>query len=328
MTGLTAGRLNDVLIEDMPPTGARGPGFDAPVVPGGYLWWYLDVLDPVSGLGLTIIAFVGNVFSPRYFAARARGAADPHDFCAINVALYRPGGDRWVMSEVARADAHRSAADFSVGCSHLRWEGEVLVVDFDERTAPWPGRLAGQVRLHPAQAFGPRVNLSPDGAHRWYPVAPLAHAEVILEAPQLRFAGPAYHDVNHGDAPLEQHFCSWDWSRTTHADAATVLYDTQLRTGDALRFGRRFTADGQMIDVDPPKAHDLGRTGWRMPRHTRTAPDTPVAVQRTLVDAPFYSRSWLTVGPDHTIHESVDLDRFSAGWVRFLLPFKMRGGFR
>jgi hypothetical protein len=56
----------------------------------------------------------------------------------------------------------------------------------------------------------------------------------------------------------------------------------------------------------------------------------------TLLDAPFYARSRLAwresiAGADASLnvvamHESVDLDRFDAGWVRFLLPFRMRGG--
>jgi carotenoid 1,2-hydratase len=230
------------------------------------------------------------------------------------------------MTEVPPTAVRRDADGLHVGGSHVRWAGDVLEVDFAERTAPWGRPLAGRVRLHPAHRFAPQVDLSGDGVHRWYPVAPLAHAEVTLTAPSLRFAGPAYHDVNHGDAPLEQHFARWDWSRISGPDAATVLYDTALRGGGETRFGRRFGRDGQMTPVDPAQPHDLGRTGWRMPRHTRAEVGQAAATRRTLVDAPFYSRSWLTVGAEHGIHESVDLDRFGAGWVRFLLPFKMRGG--
>jgi carotenoid 1,2-hydratase len=47
----------------------------------------------------------------------------------------------------------------------------------------------------------------------------------------------------------------------------------------------------------------------------------------TLEDAPFYARSLLTTRlagtPAQTFHESLSLDRFSRGWVRMLLPFRM-----
>ena len=41
-----------------------GPRFDAPVPPGGYAWWYVDALSDDGRHGLTVIAFVGSVFSP------------------------------------------------------------------------------------------------------------------------------------------------------------------------------------------------------------------------------------------------------------------------
>ena len=51
-------------------------GFDAAVPSGGYRWWYLDGLSDDGRHGLTIIGFVGSVFSPYYARARA-GAAMP-----------------------------------------------------------------------------------------------------------------------------------------------------------------------------------------------------------------------------------------------------------
>ncbi|NBO88372.1 MAG: carotenoid 1,2-hydratase, partial [Betaproteobacteria bacterium] len=31
---------------------------------GGYLWWYVDAMSDDGQFGLTLIAFVGSVFSP------------------------------------------------------------------------------------------------------------------------------------------------------------------------------------------------------------------------------------------------------------------------
>ena len=52
------------------------PGFDQPVAPGGYLWWYIDAISDDGQYGLTIIAFVGSVFSPYYALARGLKAAE------------------------------------------------------------------------------------------------------------------------------------------------------------------------------------------------------------------------------------------------------------
>ena len=44
-------------------------------------------------MALTLIAFVGSVFSPYYAWARRRGQADAENHCALNLALYRrPAG--------------------------------------------------------------------------------------------------------------------------------------------------------------------------------------------------------------------------------------------
>ena len=68
--------------------------------------------------GLTIIAFIGSVFSPYYAFARRRGAADPEQFCALNVALYGPGG-RWAMTERSKRHVTRQPDRFAVGPSAL-----------------------------------------------------------------------------------------------------------------------------------------------------------------------------------------------------------------
>ena len=38
--------------------------FDQPVTNGGYAWWYIDAISDDGNHGLTLIAFVGSVFSP------------------------------------------------------------------------------------------------------------------------------------------------------------------------------------------------------------------------------------------------------------------------
>ena len=77
------------------PLGGRlpdgGPGFDQPVTQNGYAWWYVDALSDDGTNGITIIAFIGSVFSPYYALARRNGPADPLNHCAINVAIYRKG---------------------------------------------------------------------------------------------------------------------------------------------------------------------------------------------------------------------------------------------
>ena len=44
------------------------PRFDQAVAPGGYLWWYVDAISDDGQHALSIIAFVGSVFSPDVFS--------------------------------------------------------------------------------------------------------------------------------------------------------------------------------------------------------------------------------------------------------------------
>ena len=52
---------------------AQGPRFDVHVAPNGYAWWYIDATSEDGRYGLTIIAFIGSVFSPYY---KLSGRAD------------------------------------------------------------------------------------------------------------------------------------------------------------------------------------------------------------------------------------------------------------
>ena len=85
--------------------------FDQPVPAGGYAWWYIDAISDDGNHGLTLIAFVGSVFSPYYAWARRRAGpagADPLNHCAVNVALYGRSGSRWATYPRARLSRRRA----------------------------------------------------------------------------------------------------------------------------------------------------------------------------------------------------------------------------
>ncbi len=70
---------------------ARGPRFDQPVPPHGYAWWYVDALSDDGRHGITLIAFIGSVFSPYYAWTRRRGRRPAPPLRAERRALRRPG---------------------------------------------------------------------------------------------------------------------------------------------------------------------------------------------------------------------------------------------
>ncbi len=278
---------------------------------------------------MTIIAFVGSVFSPHYARARARGAADPEDHCAINVALYGPAR-RWSMTERRKPALHRDAATFSLGRSRLAWNGDALTIFLDEIGAPWPARIRGTVTLHPGALTEHVVALDAGGVHRWQPLAPRARIEVRLSDPALHWSGNAYWDRNHGDAPLEGAFAGWHWSRADMRTGTAIHYDVQPRNGSRRIFSLHCAADGATTSLATLPEAALPRSRWGVARATRADARGDARVVETLLDAPFYARSIIASRvygvPVTAMHESLSLDRFRQAWVRMLLPFRMRRG--
>jgi len=301
------------------------PGFATLIPAGGYRWWYLDGLSDDGRHGLTIIAFVGSVFSPYYAMARRSGSATPENFCALNVALYGERGHRWSMTERSRRWTDQGDARFVIGPSNMRWEDGDLVIDIDEVTVPLPSRLRGQVRLTPSAICTHEVNLDPAGLHHWRPVAPVARIAASFEKPGLSWSGIGYHDMNWGSVPLENSFDSWVWSRAALPGGAGIVYDTVLSGGERSAFALMIGADGQVKETAVPPRVEMPGTFWRMARHMRA--DRPFEILSLLEDSPFYARSLLRLdtdgGPAFAFHESLSLARFRNPVVQAMLPFRM-----
>jgi carotenoid 1,2-hydratase len=272
------------------------------------------------------------VFSPYYAWARRRGAADPENFCAVNVALYGPGRrKRWALTERRATSLRRDRDTLAIGPSLLAWDGSALTIRIAETTVPIPSRLRGTVRVHPAALTGHTETLDAAGRHRWSPIAPAGRIEVAMDQPALRWSGHAYLDSNTGARPLEDDFVRWDWSRAALGQGvgqgAALLYDVTRRDGSALSLALRTDAAGRVTPFDPPPPYPLRPTLWRVQRTTRADAGYPATVRRTLEDAPFYVRDVLTtrlLGEDTVaMHESLALDRFRNKVVQMMLPFRM-----
>lgn len=299
----------------------RGLGFDRAVPPRGYAWWYVDALSDDGADALTIIAFIGSVFSPYYAWA---GRTDPEHHNALNVALYRKRGSRWSMTERGRSSLARSGDSLQIGPSSLRFDGDALELDIHERGWPVPRRVRGRVRVLPEVSGGDALVLSKTGSHHWWPIAPRARVEVHFDDPAVRWSGTGYLDANWGAAPLEDDFQSWTWSRAPLTRGAAVLYDVTPRIGPPSSMALRFER-GRVERFEPPPQAPLPRSLFGIGRATRT--EANAAVVKTLTDAHFYARSVVSArlcGEDVLgVHESLELDRFRTTWAKLMLPFRM-----
>lgn len=280
---------------------------------------------------LTVIALLGNVFSPYYASRRRHGGADALNHCALNVVLYGRGA-RWALTERGHADVARDRVTLRIGPSQLRWDGEQLLIEVDEWCVPVPRRLRGRIRLTPRALVDYAAPLDETGAHRWRPLAPIARVEVQFDHPAVRWAGPAYLDSNAGDAPIEDAFVDWDWLRAPIGDDAAVIYDVRRRSGGEHGLALRFDSQGRVHPIEAPPIARLPRTRWGVSRACRSEHDGRATVVRTLEDTPFYARSLVETqllgAPTIAMHESLSLDRFRARWVQSLLPFRLPRAWR
>lgn len=276
--------------------------------------------------GITLIAFVGSVFSPYYAWARRRGAVQADQHCALNVAIYSKGQGRWAMTERGQRHCQRSARQFMIGPSQLSWDGDCLTIDIHEMCAPLPRRIRGRIKLWPQQLIAYATPLDAAGQHRWGPLAPASRIEVDLSEPGLKWQGHAYLDSNEGDAPLAQGFHTWDWSRARTRDGSTlVFYDMQTPGTEDRALSLRFTPKGAVEPVALPPVQQLPKTAWRIARRMRST--HAVRVHQQLEDTPFYQRALLQF--DHAgetllaFHETLSVPRWVSPVVQAMLPWRM-----
>jgi carotenoid 1,2-hydratase len=302
-----------------------GPRFDNAVAPNGYSWWYLDAESDDGRFGLTIIAFIGSVFSPYY---KASGRHSPENHVSLNVALYGPGCKRWTMTERGRSALLRDRSTLKIGPSQVHWDGNALLIDIDEKGALIPSPVRGRIRLTPQVLGQRRFRLDPQGRHIWEPLAPRSRVEVALSDPDISWSGQGYLDANHGSEPLEAGFADWQWSRAHLKNGDTaVIYEGKLRAGDDFGMALRIGNDGNAEVIEMPAPVVLPRTGWQVNRLTRADAGHSATLRATWEDTPFYSRSALSsrmFGEDvAAVHESLSLDRFRSPVVQWMLPWRM-----
>ena len=308
--------------------------FDVRVDANGYRWWYIDAFSDDGQCGLTIIIFIGCVFSPYYARARKRGAANPWDFCSINAIFYGPDRKRWALTERTQGAMEVDASRFKVGPSIVTRTPAGLRIELDEICVPFPSRLRGTVEVSFSELSKQCFALDSLEQHRWWPIAPSAKVAVNLHRPNLQWSGTAYVDSNAGTVPLESTFRGWHWTRTEQQSGrGYIFYNRQFWDGTNQALAVSYDQSNN-LDVSDGESEDsvLPATPiWRCQRPV-VCTEPRAQLLKTFEDTPFYARSKLHVGCEGKLvpamHEYVDLARFQRAWVQTLLPFRMprRGG--
>ena len=225
--------------------------------PGGFAWWYLDLITP-AGDGLVLIWAYGLPFLPGYAGAARRGRPQqPLQRPSVNLALYRAGRlEAYLLQEgfgeeaasyqlpaageppvLPAAGSRRPAASslnpesWLLGRSrfHTRVERGRRRVEVALDCAV-PGsreRLTGRVRLDGVAAHDV-ADAAPGEPHLWTPLTGPAQAEAALDfggRPLARLRGRGYHDRNGGLRPLhELGMRRWMWGRFPLREHELIYY--------------------------------------------------------------------------------------------------------
>ncbi len=277
--------------------------------------------------GLSLIAFVGSVFSPYYSRGIKRGGSpDPENHCALNVALYTPRGKLWAMTERPKESISRSAHEFVIGPSCVHWDGQALHIDIDEWSVPIFKKIKGRVSVYPDQLYDFSTPLDSKAKHHWGPIAPSSRVHVNLSNPEQTWMGHAYVDSNEGVEPIAEAFTEWDWSRGHLSDGTcAVVYDCQFRKGEDRLLALRFLKDGRVEPFKAPDRRPMNKTAWGIQRRLRS--EQVLGPVKQLEDTPFYQRAVVEnnlLGERVlSFHETLNATRFDSAWVQALLPWRM-----
>lgn len=250
------------------------------LAPGGFAWWYLELLDK-SGNGVVLIWSFGLPFLPGYVsAARAECAERPADRPSLTVSIYEAGKPTaYVLHEFSshevECDGHTRWRFGHTTIRHERDGANVSVfVLLDCPLASNGSAIQGQIRatgVMPNAMGGARADVPFGDSHRWTPLlAPgFGTARITIGANWRRhFAGRAYHDRNASRAPFHSlGIRQWIWGHATLPDRERVAYMLQPEAGDAQCLGVDLLRSGKTERVDglTPLLPHSSRTLFGMP---------------------------------------------------------------
>ena len=282
--------------------------------PGGFAWWYVDLLDEARN-GLVLIWSFGLPFLPGYLgAARAGRPERPRERPSLNVVVYEAGRPSlYLLTEHAEQDATWSAdgRSFRFGRSRIEtWvEGARRRVraELDAPIAGSGERVRGVVDVDgPArQLAGAEPREIDPRFHDWTPMTAVARgvADLRWGARRVHIDGRAYHDRNGSRTPLDRlGIAEWVWGRAALPDRELVWYLLWPARGEreATFLGAEIGADGRtrVLDGLRVRAHGerrarFGMRWWeRLELTNDGAPWLDVMHEAPVDDGPFYLRSF------------------------------------
>jgi hypothetical protein len=221
--------------------------------PGGFLWWYVDLVDD-NGNGLVLIWSFGLPFLPGYASRARQGRAQtPAERPSLNLSIYRGGElDFYLLQEYQPGEVSWSPTEDVWQFGETRIETSVeggrlhLGADLDCAVQGSSERLVGRIELD-GVCRKPGGEVDQASHHDWTPRLGPARGRCDIAHADHRWQlqGRAYHDRNGGSLPLHDIGIDyWLWGRVPQEDRELIYY-LLWADGDA-----RPVCKGLSIDAD------------------------------------------------------------------------------
>jgi len=207
---------------------------DLLATPGGFLWWYVDLVDE-TGDGVVVIWSYGLPFLPGVGqSARAGRPTPPGRRPSVSVAIY--GDGKLVFYLLQEYAPEESAWDADAGTwrfgnsqfTSRRVDGvAVLDVELDCAVPRAADRLRGRISARTPVVRHVAQSVDGDCGHGWAPMAMAGTGTAELTCGGLDYAmrGRVYHDGNAADRPLhELGIERWIWGRVPVEDGELVYW--------------------------------------------------------------------------------------------------------
>ncbi len=236
---------------------------------GGFLWWYVDLVDP-DGNGLVLIWSYGLPFLPGYASAARRNQAPPaSQRPSLTLSTYKEGElDFYLLQEFHPDEVQWQAHD--VGDT-WRFADSIIHSDADDQSRSLTVELNLDVPQYdqPVEfslgAIGPGCHLPesthdpsirrhddlPD--HDWVPLLTglEASATLSVDGRHQTLEGRLYHDRNGGKLPLHDlDLQSWAWGRIPLPDREFIYYVLDGKDGSLQTLLLTIDRDGIMRRLD------------------------------------------------------------------------------
>ncbi len=296
-------------------------------VPGGFAWWYVDLVDE-GGDGVVLIWSFGLPFLPGIGRdSRSGRPSEPRKRPSLTLSLYE-GGTQTAYLFQEHGAVHASWTPPSTPCEGSEigdehWvfgdtritsrvvDGRRMVDVQLDCPVPSGGRIRGTITVRgpcctlaetPAETRRPH---GVDGAvdHAWAPVSMVAdgRAELDVDGRSVQLHGRAYHDRNAGRRPLHDlGIRRWSWGRLAFSDREVIWYQLEPEAADeparhmvleVLPDGSTRSTEGSALEVGPQRWSPFGLR-WPTWIRFEDVNGKPVEVRfhHKVDDSPFYHR--------------------------------------